>query len=882
MFASIQTKDAAPSGHRHTANWQGPKLLHLIAGLAFFVVSVIAVTSWVIQQEQKDYLNEVDEKLALVSRFKAEQIMQWRQERLRDGLSIMAGESIMEQLIDWMDGNVPVKTQWNLTHWLQSIRFFYDYEDTLVVHADGTVLFSTFAPFEERLPVIPEPLLECMRDRKVSLISLSTQQDHPRQLLCLAIPLHSRLEEEEAGNRPDGALLLTINPITHIAPILLESDYFQDVGRSWLAELSGSGFLFWGSERTLQPSDPMLPLAPFLDSSNTEPANLILSGENAIGIPFRGWAMRLPDTSWFLVSAIPKNIIRSDIRRNQFQIALIGISLIFIAAGGVFIYHRTHKIRYYRRQIEWQKDRAEMARKLFESQHERKRLEKHLENQRLQLIALFDGIDDNIYVARPETHELLYINYPLQKICRSDWRHHKCYEVIFNRESPCDFCTNDIIFGSDSSSSVSWEYQLPGRQEWYRCVDKAIAWIDGSMVKFQIASDITGLKTALDAVRQSETKYRLLVENIPQKIFVKDKNSIYLSINRNFARDVNIKPEDIPGKTDMDLFPREFSEKYRKDDRHVLATGETLDMEEKCFLNNRETWIHTVKTPLKDDQGNVSGILGIFWDISEQKQAEDERRRLMQELERKTREQSQMIHVASHDLRSPVVNIQGFSHELVYSLESIRKELDTMEIPPEKWKAISTILDEEIPEALHFIENSTRHIDRLISGILKFYRIGSLQMESGYIDMNAIIQEVRQNLQFQVTDKQINMKTGDLPPCIGDAAQISQVFLNLVGNAIKYQSDRDDRSVVVSGWRENGSSIYCIEDNGVGIPQQNVSGIFDLFQRLDPNRAEGEGIGLTIVRTIVDRHNGQIWVESEEGVGSKFFVSLPFNNGRNF
>jgi signal transduction histidine kinase len=126
------------------------------------------------------------------------------------------------------------------------------------------------------------------------------------------------------------------------------------------------------------------------------------------------------------------------------------------------------------------------------------------------------------------------------------------------------------------------------------------------------------------------------------------------------------------------------------------------------------------------------------------------------------------------------------------------------------------------------------------------------------------------------------MKTGDLPPCIGDAAQISQVFLNLVGNAIKYQSDRDDRSVVVSGWRENGSSIYCIEDNGVGIPQQNVSGIFDLFQRLDPNRAEGEGIGLTIVRTIVDRHNGQIWVESEEGVGSKFFVSLPFNNGRNF
>jgi PAS domain S-box-containing protein len=140
---------------------------------------------------------------------------------------------------------------------------------------------------------------------------------------------------------------------------------------------------------------------------------------------------------------------------------------------------------------------------------------------------------------------------------------------------------------------------------------------------FATIKDITERKVTEDTLKKSENKSRTLLENLPQKIFFKDKNSVYISCNENYARDLKIHPDEITGKTDYDFYPKKLAEKYRADDRRIMETGKTEDIEEEYIQNGRKIFVHTVKTPIKGEDGNAGGILGIFWDTTERKQWED-------------------------------------------------------------------------------------------------------------------------------------------------------------------------------------------------------------------------------------------------------------------
>jgi PAS domain S-box-containing protein len=130
-------------------------------------------------------------------------------------------------------------------------------------------------------------------------------------------------------------------------------------------------------------------------------------------------------------------------------------------------------------------------------------------------------------------------------------------------------------------------------------------------------------KETESALRESENKYRVLIKTLPQKIFHKDRNSVYVSCNESYARDLKIRAGEIFGKTDYDFYPKEFAEKYRADDKRIMESGKIEDIEEKYIRDGEESIVYTVKTPVRDERGNIVGILGIFWDITERKKADE-------------------------------------------------------------------------------------------------------------------------------------------------------------------------------------------------------------------------------------------------------------------
>lgn len=247
--------------------------------------------------------------------------------------------------------------------------------------------------------------------------------------------------------------------------------------------------------------------------------------------------------------------------------------------------------------------------------------------------------------------------------------------------------------------------------------------------------------------------------------------------------------------------------------------------------------------------------------------------RLNIELLQKTKELEHVLYITSHDLRSPLVNIDGYSKEIGYSLKEVFSILQSDNDLENMREKISSIVKNDIPQSEHYISASISKMDSLLSGILQLSHSGRFEPKKEQLDMNRLMNDIRDSFEFNIKKAGAKLEISELPPCTGDADQINQVFSNLLGNALKYLDPERPGIIRVSGYKKNVQSVYCIEDNGIGIAPEYQEKIFEMFHQL--KLAEGEGLGLTIVQRIIERHNGTIKVESESGKGSRFIVVLP-------
>jgi len=241
----------------------------------------------------------------------------------------------------------------------------------------------------------------------------------------------------------------------------------------------------------------------------------------------------------------------------------------------------------------------------------------------------------------------------------------------------------------------------------------------------------------------------------------------------------------------------------------------------------------------------------------------------------KNMELEQIAYITSHDLRAPLVSIEGFSRELERAFDDVFSTLNSSDSIADIEHKLTPALKKDITESQKYIHTSISRMYSIINGMLKVSRIGGAEIAIKQIDMNKLMSDIVDVFKFEIKEISVSLHLEELPPCMGDEDQINQMFSNFLGNALKYLGPNRRGIIRITGRKEDKRSVFCVEDNGIGIATDHQDRIFDIFYRINKYDNDGEGLGLAIVRKVLDRHGGAIRVESQPGKGSKFFVSLP-------
>ena len=351
--------------------------------------------------------------------------------------------------------------------------------------------------------------------------------------------------------------------------------------------------------------------------------------------------------------------------------------------------------------------------------------------------------------------------------------------------------------------------------------------------------------------------------------------------------------EELLGRPIFDLMPAEVSTQLRAEyERHAAKRRMLREVEHICLrADGAEIHLLDNAIPFFDASGDLVGYRGVTRDVTHRKRSEQLRDILTRELqataeelkvrnealEEANNEIETFIYAASHDLRSPLINLVGFADRLSRSIAGVRACLSQADAPcAERMARADELLERDVGGAMVHIHASVERFEAVINGLLQLSRTGRQQLHLEPIDMRALVERVVASLAVEAGQKQVEIRVGDLPPALGDVDAIGRVWSNLIGNAIKFLApDRPGRIEIGCRTGSPGTNAYFVRDNGIGIEARHRERIFRVFQRLGDSSVPGDGLGLAIVRKVINRHGGKIEIDSTPGRGSTFSFTLP-------
>jgi len=409
-----------------------------------------------------------------------------------------------------------------------------------------------------------------------------------------------------------------------------------------------------------------------------------------------------------------------------------------------------------------------------------------------------------------------------------------------------------------------------GNLKWCRAIGKVVE-KDGKIIKLKgTFKDITEQKKASDKIRSSEQRLREMMDNIPGAVYrcANDEDWTMEFLSKKFFDWTGYKVEDL-----IDGKKIAFADLIHADDslRVWDCVQKALDKKSPYQLEYRMRmpdgsyrWLWEKGRGVFSEAGKLLYLEGIFLDVDDRKQAEEElvkyRKHLEDLVEERTaqlqesnNELKDFAYVVSHDLKAPLRAISQLSYWLSQDYEDA--------------------LDDKGKELLAMIGGRVKRLDSLIDGILLYSRVGKAREKETNIDLNVLVREVIESL---APPPHIDVRIeGKLPVYRGDATRFTQLFQNLLGNAVKFM-DKSEGKVEIGCGAEGDFWKFRISDNGPGIEKRYHEKIFRIFQTLKSrDKQEGTGVGLTLVKRLISIYKGQVWLESEIGIGSTFYFTLP-------
>ncbi|MGB9937472.1 MAG: PAS domain-containing sensor histidine kinase [Methanobacterium sp.] len=358
-------------------------------------------------------------------------------------------------------------------------------------------------------------------------------------------------------------------------------------------------------------------------------------------------------------------------------------------------------------------------------------------------------------------------------------------------------------------------------------------------------------------VKESAEEIEDLYNNAPCGYHSLDKDGYFVQVNDTELSWLEYTREELIGKNFKDILTKDSQKIFESSYEGFKNRGYVNDLEFELIRNDGSTfYIILSSTAIKDSKGTFLLSRSTLFDITELKHAQKERERLIEELKRSNEDLESFAHIASHDLQEPLRTMTSYAQLLK--------------------RRYSNQLDNDADEFIDYMVDGANRMQSLITGLLAYSRVGTHKGKFKDLSTEDAINVSLSNLKYAVKESNAKVTYDPLPIVKGDLSQITQVFQNLIGNGIKFRKEGIRPEIHISARKKDDSYIFSVSDNGIGIEEQYIDGIFEAFKRLHgTGEYSGSGIGLATVKRIIERHGGRIWVKSSYGIGSTFYFTIP-------
>jgi len=427
------------------------------------------------------------------------------------------------------------------------------------------------------------------------------------------------------------------------------------------------------------------------------------------------------------------------------------------------------------------------------------------------------------------------------------------------------------VFTNGSSDAEAYFVAKDGTQNPYYFTGLKIE-VDGQPALIGVGIDITKRKQAEQALRDSQKQLALIYETVRDVIFLLgvEPGEVYrfASVNPVFLAATGLTLDQVVGRRMEEVLPESAHEPVRAHYREAIRTNQSVSWEEVSVYPTGTLYGNVTVTPALDAQGICTHLIGTVHDITQIRRAEQEIRKLNQELEQRVVARTAQLETAnkelesfsysvSHDLRAPLRAISGFA-----------------EIIARRHRAALNA------EGQHYFDNivqASERMSHLIDDLLQYSRLGRQALRPQPVALGSVLAVLAKDLEPRLAEIGGTLEiAGDLPTLTADKTLLNQIFTNLLENAITYRRPDVPLRLAITWQAEDGAAVIGVRDNGIGIPAEHHQRIFNIFQRLHSDDLyPGTGIGLATVKKSAEMLGGSVWVESEVGSGSTFFVRLP-------